>query len=701
MYDSAVFFRHGFGTGLPSLSGEVYLGVYWQDSTKTVAEVAIGRNSTDGGTNLIATGYEFQYTTDDFTPVSCSDNMVAPKKPEQTCDDTPNLEANWCPIDFADAHNTDGLPRQYRRRYILSEPLTDVRAIRVLPRSNDPNASGLETIIDELEIGDEVGALGEPPSSDLQLRETGGPYTAPAAVDDVPSVDEGNLALGPNVVPFATNQAIAATLNDGQYGNAGGGGGAGYAGLYLGDTPVTIAEIAFGRDNTGVENDLAEQSYSIEFTTGTFDPTVIAEVGAATWVDVGARHEAGAHVGSGSAGIRRRYVLASPVAATAIRVVTTSPSVFDEIEVGKIEADLVSAFPPLTFLEEGGPFVTPAAPEDVPSFQDGNVALAPDAVPFSSTHDDRGHGPPFLNDGLYGDSNGFQTRRTVDPDPVTGLDYAGIYWTDGPKTVAEIAIGRDNVGNHTNSHFGSFVLQYTTEEFAFEAGGINEPGVAVVKWIGVGVLDAHLDDEDGDTPDGIHRYLYELDAPVQARAFRLVLQSSTHIDEIELFEGTAPMTETVCDDGIDNDTDGVTDCADTDCTDVAPCGDEVCDDSFDNDGDGDEDCDDTDCDGEAICQVGGMFKRGDANSDDAVNIADAIRIFGFLFQGGDVPLCLDTADTNDVDDGINLTDGIYLLAFLFQGGPAIPAPGTADCGVDPVGEGLISFGCDNYAPCGG
>ncbi|PKN45297.1 MAG: hypothetical protein CVU59_09470 [Deltaproteobacteria bacterium HGW-Deltaproteobacteria-17] len=58
-------------------------------------------------------------------------------------------------------------------------------------------------------------------------------------------------------------------------------------------------------------------------------------------------------------------------------------------------------------------------------------------------------------------------------------------------------------------------------------------------------------------------------------------------------------TETVCDDGLDNDADGDIDCADADCAGLAPCGPEntpeYCGDGIDNDNDGDTDCADADC----------------------------------------------------------------------------------------------------------
>jgi hypothetical protein len=74
----------------------------------------------------------------------------------------------------------------------------------------------------------------------------------------------------------------------------------------------------------------------------------------------------------------------------------------------------------------------------------------------------------------------------------------------------------------------------------------------------------------------------------------------------ELYGPTGP-TEGVCDDGLDDDGDGATDCADDDCAADAACAlpppppAEVCDDGADNDGDGDTDCADTDCTGDVAC----------------------------------------------------------------------------------------------------
>ena len=105
--------------------------------------------------------------------------------------------------------------------------------------------------------------------------------------------------------------------------------------------------------------------------------------------------------------------------------------------------------------------------------------------------------------------------------------------------------------------------------------------------------------------------------------------------------GTPPATETVCDDGVDEDCDNYTDCDDSDCLgDPAcpTCGDETCDpgedqcncpddcgtppstetsctDGVDNDCDTYTDCDDSDCDGDPACPD--CLPKGAACTDNA------------------------------------------------------------------------------------
>lgn len=90
------------------------------------------------------------------------------------------------------------------------------------------------------------------------------------------------------------------------------------------------------------------------------------------------------------------------------------------------------------------------------------------------------------------------------------------------------------------------------------------------------------------------------------------------------------------------------------------------------------------------------FKRGDANGDSGINIADAITMLNVLFPTSTnmtVIECTDSADVND-DGDTNIADPIALLAYLFGSGSAPPSP-FASCGTDSTSD---SLDCDK-GPC--
>ena len=89
------------------------------------------------------------------------------------------------------------------------------------------------------------------------------------------------------------------------------------------------------------------------------------------------------------------------------------------------------------------------------------------------------------------------------------------------------------------------------------------------------------------------------------------------------------------------------------------------------------------------------FRRGDANSDGAVDVSDPVAILGFLYLGSpeDLP-CKRGADSND-SGNLDMADAVHLLNFLFIGGPppAEPFPGCAR----DLGSSALS--CDSYTAC--
>lgn len=86
-----------------------------------------------------------------------------------------------------------------------------------------------------------------------------------------------------------------------------------------------------------------------------------------------------------------------------------------------------------------------------------------------------------------------------------------------------------------------------------------------------------------------------------------------------------------------------------------------------------------------------LFRRGDVNNDDAIDVTDAIASLDALFVPGSSPVsCLDSADIND--DGFHdISDPLFLLSALFvAGAPDLPDP-TFACGADPTTDDLA---CD-------
>jgi hypothetical protein len=91
------------------------------------------------------------------------------------------------------------------------------------------------------------------------------------------------------------------------------------------------------------------------------------------------------------------------------------------------------------------------------------------------------------------------------------------------------------------------------------------------------------------------------------------------------------------------------------------------------------------------------FRRGDANGDGGVDVADASFHLNWLFLGGSTPPCLAALNANG-DAQVDISDAAYLLIHLFLAGPPPAAP-YPDCGAgaaaaDPVlGCATPSGGC--------
>jgi len=92
------------------------------------------------------------------------------------------------------------------------------------------------------------------------------------------------------------------------------------------------------------------------------------------------------------------------------------------------------------------------------------------------------------------------------------------------------------------------------------------------------------------------------------------------------------------------------------------------------------------------------FRRGDVDGNGKLEMADAVRTFGFLFLGNPTSLgCMDAADTND-SGKVDLSDGVATLNFMFTGGAAPPSPGHINCGPDTTAV-PDTLTCDESPNC--
>ncbi len=63
------------------------------------------------------------------------------------------------------------------------------------------------------------------------------------------------------------------------------------------------------------------------------------------------------------------------------------------------------------------------------------------------------------------------------------------------------------------------------------------------------------------------------------------------------------------------------------------------------------------------------YMCGDANADEAINIADAVHLINYIFKGGPAPEPPCVGDASG-DGAVNIGDAVHLINYIFKGGPA-------------------------------
>ena len=158
--------------------------------------------------------------------------------------------------------------------------------------------------------------------------------------------------------------------------------------------------------------------------------------------------------------------------------------------------------------------------------------------------------------------------------------------------------------------------------------------------------------------------------------------------------------ESICNDGIDNDEDGKTDCEDSDCNSAPECQssnntnnvttEEICDDGKDNDNDGDTDCADSDCSSKPECQ----------SSNNTNNVTTESNCTDKIDNDGDgnvdcedsdcvnLEICTESICDDNIDnDGDGQTDCLDPDCANVGNCPNINAELYCDDGIDNNGDG--------------
>ena len=87
-----------------------------------------------------------------------------------------------------------------------------------------------------------------------------------------------------------------------------------------------------------------------------------------------------------------------------------------------------------------------------------------------------------------------------------------------------------------------------------------------------------------------------------------------------------------------------------------------------------------------------VFRRGDANADGTVDMADSSFIGVYAYQQGPAPGCMNDADANH-DGVVDGADAYYVANWFLNGSTAPPAPGpfATACSTSPS----PTISCDN------
>jgi hypothetical protein len=266
-----------------------------------------------------------------------------------------------------------------------------------------------------------------------------------------------------------------------------------------------------------------------------------------------------------------------------------------------------------------------------------------------------------------GTSNAWYTTMDRDPyetDPVTGK---------GPRYRLKSSKFGQNIPSLEIPNEDCMELPFEADYIKYPVGTDTTTTVNLLDWKDGpspllwsanwnALLDLNPDDPADTVPDGISwvegmPLTQDLDLALFVKGEYRPTVVYNAILHIEYEDPNVTAQTELCGDTIDNDGDGLIDCADiADCS-GSWCPEKVCGDELDNDGDGYVDCNDPDCLGEGGCETGAEICTDgiDNDGDYLIDCNDQNCLEASNCTGVYVEICGDAID-NDMDNLIDCAD---------------------------------------------
>ncbi|MEZ5323486.1 MAG: hypothetical protein R3F19_00245 [Verrucomicrobiales bacterium] len=353
---------------------------------------------------------------------------------------------------------------------------------------------------------------------------------------------------------FAPTHTIE-NVNNGSYGNASswiGNSADSFVGVSLGAAPVTVASIAFGRDNSGQFGDRCLGTYILQFTTQA-DPDAATPDDA--WTTIGEIiYEANSPA---SPALRHRFNFTA-VSTTGIRIIAPTGAAIDEIE---IYADTVSPPEPspldltpadgflITWDGNDGDHFDPTSPDDDGAKVPDNLALESNGAAAFGTGElgvELGlpyHLIPNANDGFYGNANSWIGGSAENP------AFIGVRFGSAVE-VNRIAWGRDNGNGQWDGSdpgtdcCGGQLADRVAGRYTIQVTNVSDPDETTSDddWMTIGEVNLKFNEDEepggGFTRQLRHEFVISTAAggAISATGVRLIVPNSgVAVDELEVY----------------------------------------------------------------------------------------------------------------------------------------------------------------------